>query len=265
MVNHKIYRGDSLEILNNVEDESIDLIFSDPPFNENYIYRNSTFIDYRDDYYFFLSDVFKECKRILKRKGSIYIKHSSRQISELIPLMNKYFKFRNLIVWISNSLAHPKQNYDSYFEPIYFYTSTDDFTFHKREEYRKKPPNYWSGEGKEFIGLLCNCWYDIKKVQAGCLSKVEGGKVKNLKMFSCSMPIRLPERAIKISSNENDVVLDMFVGSGTTLIAAERNNRNSIGIDIEKNNCVLSYRNLLKEVNQSKFNRKKSKIECIGF
>ncbi len=98
-------------------------------------------------------------------------------------------------------------------------------------ELRKQPPNYWSGEGKAFVGLLTNCFYDIKKV-AGCLSNVEGGTESNKKPHPCSMPIRLAERIIKVSSNEEATILDPFMGSGTTGVACVQLNRNFIGYEI---------------------------------
>ncbi len=148
----------------------------------------------------------------------------------------------NLIIWIANSQSHPKNNYDSYYEPIFFYTKTDDFTFNKRAELRDQPPNYWSGKGKKFIGLLSNTWYDIKRIPGGCLRKTEVKKINKLKIHPCAMSIRLAERAIKVSSNEGDMVIDPFVGSGTTCIAAYKLNRNSIGIEQDQN-----YINVIKD------------------
>ena len=234
---NRIICDDCLNVLREIPDESIDLVFTDPPYNEKYHYRDSSYFDYREDYYDFLRDILIECKRILKSNGSLYLKHSSRQINKLIPLLNENFKFRNLIIWISNSLAHPKTNYDSYYEPLYYYTKSDDYTFNKKAELRDKPPNYWSGEGKKFVGLLCNCWYDIKKIQAGCLRKVEGGTKNKKKLHPCSMPERLVERAIKVSSNENDIVLDPFLGSGTPAIISKTLNRRFIGIESDREYC----------------------------
>ena len=174
-----------------------------------------------------------EIKRVLKYGSSIYLKHSSRQICNVLPLMNKHFIYKNLIIWISNSQAHPKENYDSYYEVIYLYSKGKTETFNKRAEFRAKPPNYWSGEGKEFIGLLTNCWYDIKKVLAGCLKKTEGGSKNNLKLHPCSMPEALARRAIKVSSREGDIVLDPFMGSGTTAVACKMLNRKFIGFEID--------------------------------
>jgi len=238
---NKIICGDCLKVMKGIPDKSVDLVLTDPPYNENYKYRNSSYTDFRKDYYEFLKNIFIETKRTLKDSGSFYLKHSSRQINTLIPLLENHFVFRNLIVWISNSQAHPKMNYDSYYEPIYYYTKTDDYIFNKRAELRDKPKDYWSGEGKEFVGLLVNCFYDIKKIQAGCL-KPEGGKIGNLKLHPCSMPIKLAKRIIKVSSNKNDIILDPFLGSGTTAVACKELGRNYIGIEISPEYCEIARR-----------------------
>lgn len=251
---NKIICGDALEVLRQIPDNSVDLVLTDPPYNENYKYRGSNFKDKREDYYEFLEIIFTEIKRVLKNNGSFYLKHSSRQINKTIPLLNKYFIFRNLIVWISNSQAHPKMNYDSYYEPIYFYTKSNEYIFNKRAELREKPPNYWSGEGKGFIGLLVNCFYDIKKIQAGCLRNVEGGKIGNEKLHSCSMPIKLAERIMKVSSNENDLILDPFIGSGTTAVACKKLGRNYIGIELNPEYIKIAETRIKKECPNDLFN-----------
>ena len=62
-----------------------------------------------------------------------------------------------------------------------------------------------------------------------------------------------------------NTALDIFLGSGTTSVAAERLGRNSIGIEISKEYCEIAYKRLLKEVKQNKLNRESSVIEKIGF
>lgn len=213
-----------------IPNESIDLIFTDPPYNEGYDYRNSHFIDYRTDYYDFIEAVLKECKRILKTTGSIYLKHSPRQIGKIIPILNKYFIFRNLIIWTSQSQAHPNNNYDCSYEPIYFYTKSDNYIFHKRIEMRSKPYKYWSGKKIAFVGLMNNIW-DIKKENTGCIRNEN--EIEKTKDFPCSMPIGLPYRAIIFSSNKGDIVLDPFMGSGTTAIACIKSKRHYVGFEVE--------------------------------
>jgi len=241
-----IYREDCVKGMKKLPDESIDLVFTDPPYNENYKYRNSHFTDYRSDYYEFIDQVLKECKRILKPTGSIYLKHSPRQIGKIIPILNKYFIFRNLIIWTSQSQSHPKNNYDSSYEPLYFYSKTDNYIFHKRAQMRSKPHKYWSGKKIVFVGLMNNIW-NIKKENVGCIrGKHRENKFKD---FPCSMPVGLPYRAIIFSSNEGDIILDPFMGSGTTAIACIKSKRHYIGYEIDESYYNLARNKIDKEKN----------------
>lgn len=252
---NSIYNCDCLEAMKYIKTGSIDLVLTDPPYNENYRYRGSEYKDNREDYLCFLERVLIEIKRILKDTGSFYLKHSSRQIHSILPILTKYFIFKNLIVWPSNSQAHPNKNYDSYYEPIYFMVKTEDYVFNKRAEFRDKPPNYWSGEGKEFIGLLTNCWYDIKKIQAGCLSSPDSEKITNsgnIKQHPCSMPIKLGKRAINISSNPNDLILDPFLGSGTTAVACVETGRRFLGVEISQEYVDIANKRVSIAQNQGK-------------
>ena len=238
---HRLMCGDAstkvdVELLMN--GKMANMIFTDPPYNEGYDYRNSDFSDKLDSYWDNLSMAFSLMNQFLSEDASIYVKHSSRQIPFMIHFLERFYFIRNMIVWISNSQAHPEKNYDSYYEPLYFCTRAAHYTFNKRAEMREKPPNYWSGEGKEFIGLLVNVWYDIKKDQAGCLTP-EIPTINHKKTHPCSMPIRLPERAIKVSSNEGDIIIDFFGGSGSTLIACEKNKRVCYMMEIEPRYCQI--------------------------
>jgi len=240
-----IINADCREVL--PELPKVDLVLTDPPYNENYDYRGSGFKDSSVDYYGDIEFIVSEGERLLNDSGSFYLKHSSRQIDKIIPIISRHLTYRTLIIWISNSQAHPKENYDSYYEPIYFYTKTDSYTFNKRAEYRQKPKDYWSGEGKEFVGLLVNCWYDIPKVQAGCL-RPEGLIDGNLKLHPCSMPLTLAQRAINVSTNPGAIILDPYLGSGTTAFAAKKLNRHCIGIEIEEKYCEIAAKRCSQEV-----------------
>ena len=237
---------DCLEGMKLIDDESIDLVVTDPPYNERYPY--DIYIDYRNDYYEFIENCIIEIKRVLKKHGSLYMKHSSKSIDKILPILNKHLHFNGLIIWINSSQSQPKKTFLSYYEPIYFYyKDKDDVIFNRRAELRKKPPNYWSGKGAKFVGLMQNVWYDIKSQQGGCVkgqNKEEIDPKTKHKIHSNSMPVELPRRCILFSSMRGAVVLDPFMGSGSTAVAALLTGRNFIGFEISKNYIDFANRRL---------------------
>lgn len=232
METNKIYQGDCLELMKQIEDNSIDLVVTDPPYNENYNYDG--YKDFREDYYTFLEEVIIELKRVLKEGGSIYLKHSSKQIDKVFPLLLKHFNFVNLICWLNQSQGHPNLNYESSFEPIYFFSKGDVRVFNKLAEQRPKPKGWWATSYKDYVGLIGNVWFDIKARKGGCVNKMseERSKDNNFKLHPCSMPIELARRCINFSSKEGDIVLDCFIGSGTTAVACKQTNRRFIGMEL---------------------------------
>lgn len=228
-----IYCEDCLSGLKRLPDACIDLIVTDPPFDKNYPYR--MYKDKRDDYWSWLAKIFLEIRRVLKPNSSIYVKQDVDNIFNMMAILNLIADYRNIIIWKKQSQAHPKNNYDKFAEIILFYTVGKPI-FNTWAEKRPKPPNYWSGKGKPFKGKMWNYWDDIKPVHVGCVKSKEAiieGKI-NQKVHRCQMPIALAERCIKFSSNEGDVVLDPFIGSGTTAVAAKRTKRHFIGFEIDE-------------------------------
>ena len=97
--------------------------------------------------------------------------------------------------------------------------------------------------------------YDISRTAA----------LKDSKEHPTQKSLLLFEKCILNNSQKNNFVLDSFLGSGTTMVAAERLGRNSIGIEISKEYCELSYKRLLSEISQGRFDKEPSIIERIGF
>ena len=236
---NKIICGDCLEVMKGIPDKSVDLLVTDPPYNKNYPYKD--YDDNRIDYWGWLQNIFIEISRILKDNSSIYVKQDLDNLYNMMTILNSIADYRNIINWKNQSQGHPKNNYDKFAEVILFYTLGSP-VFNTYAERRKKPNNYWSGCGKVFKGKMSNYWDDIKPVFLGCSHKREAEiDIKtNKKLHSCQMPISLAGRCIKFSSNKGDIVLDPFIGSGTTAIACEELKRKYIGIDINSEYCELS-------------------------
>ncbi len=236
---NKIICGDCLEILKSIPDKSVDLVVTDPPYNKNYPYKN--YNDNRIDYWDWLQNIFMEISRILKLNSSIYVKQDLDNLYNMMTILNNIASYKNIINWKNQSQGHPKNNYDKFAEVILFYTIGSP-VFNTYAEKRIKPDNYWSGSGKIFKGKMSNYWDDIKPINSGCVKNNEAElDIKtNKKLHSCQMPIALAKRCINFSSNKNDIVLDPFLGSGTTAVAAKSFGRRYIGIEISPEYCEIA-------------------------
>ena len=236
---NKIICGDNREIMFNMPDNSVDLIFTDPPYNKNYPYKD--YNDNRIDYWDWLQNIFIEINRVLKPNSSIYVKQDLDNIYNMMTILNKIADYKNVINWKNQSQGHPPSNYDKFAEIILFYTKGKPI-FNTYAEKRIKPENYWSGCGKIFKGKMSNYWDDIKPVFSGCVHNKEAEiDIKtNKKYHSCQMPTGIAKRAILFSSNKGDIILDPFVGSGTTAVACIELKRKYIGIDNNKEYCEIA-------------------------
>lgn len=184
-----------------------------------------------------------EMHRVLKGTGSIYL-HVDPTASHYLKLvMDQIFgggNFRNEILWCYSGPARATRYYAKKHDAILFYTKSDDYTFNvQRTPYdpvtiaRRRHAETSKG-GIKFQGMseealdagkaLSNWWTDIPS----------GGQIsrKELLGYPTQKPLALLERIIQASSNEGDVVLDPYMGSGTTIEAAARHGRKWIGIDV---------------------------------
>lgn len=220
----KIINGNSLELLKEISSESIDLIIADPPYNLGKDYGNNSDNLEFDEYLDFSRQWLMEAKRILKNDGTIYIFMGVRFISYLYQILEKdlglYFK--SWITWHYTQGIGKTKGFSPRHDDILMFSKNDKAKFNlddiriPQKYYRQKnnmrganPGDVW-----EFSHIhYCN---------------------KNRKNHPTQKPEGIIERMILASSNENDLVLDPFAGSGTTLRVAQNLNRNAIGIELNE-------------------------------
>jgi site-specific DNA-methyltransferase (adenine-specific) len=253
----KIICGDALEILKKMPANSVDLVFADPPFNVGKAYK-----DKRDDYRLWCRRWIGLCFRLLKPTGSFYLMTLSKHLEWKMPLMAIHGKFINLITWRNVSASHGKRSFWLEYQPIMLYGKTDEYIFNTYaqvdmdpvERYRKFNRKRWGGYSTEYKGQLKDRWDNIPFVYAGSIKHKEAvlEKGTNKKAHPCQMPVTLAERAILFSTNEGDRVLDPFVGSGSTAIAAIRTDRHYTGIDLEQKFVDLTNERIREERSQLK-------------
>jgi DNA modification methylase len=223
MTYHKIICGDCLKELKRIQDKSIDMIFTDPPFGIN---KKGIINDSNLDQYF---KSLPDCYRILKN-NKYFITFASIKNLPLF-FMNNPFSYKwQYIFYINNTMHRGILGFNKY-SPILIFE-----------------------KGKAVHVSMCDV-LEIAGSSKRCAKRVHPTQKE----------ITVCIKIIKNLSNEGDLILDPFVGSGTTQIACEQLKRNSIGIEISKEYCNVAFQRLKREVDQLKFRREKSIIEKIGF
>lgn len=246
--------GDSSEVLESFPDESIDLIFTDPPYNAKLQYGKT----YKDnlswpEYYKQAQKWFAQYRRILSKTGSIYLMNYPEINARLLPYLEDELGL-HLQRWITwhypTNIGHSSKNFTRSQRSILFLTKTKNYTFN-REKILQPYKNENVGKIKERIkqGAKGRGAYDlltfIDLLEMKCvehnLNPLDVHDVNLLKNVSkdrlngrhpCQLPHELVKRFIEVSTNKGDVVLDPFAGTYSTSLVAHDIGRNSIGIEI---------------------------------
>ena len=182
-----------------------------------------------------------ELVRILKLTGSIYL-HCDPTISHYLKIVMDSIlgkkNFKNEIIWEYRTGGSSKTRFAQKHDVILFYTRSQDYKFNQQKEksYTKsvdrKPGIVNYGQSNtEFLQDEVGVFNYVNMRDVWNISYIHS-RAKERIGYPTQKPLALLERIIQASSNEGDVVLDPFAGSGTTLIAAERLGRKWVGIDI---------------------------------
>ena len=235
---NKIVKGDCIEVLKKLPDNSIDLIFADPPYNlqlQGELWRpNQTKVDAVNDewdkftnfeeYDNFCKEWIKECRRVLKPNGTIWIIGSYHNIFRIGKIM------QDVGLWILNDILWIKTNPMPNFKGTRFNNAHETLIWASKNKDSRYTFNYKSMKAFNEDLQLRSDWY-IPICNGGeRLKGNEGNKV-----HSTQKPEALLYRIIISTSNPNDIVLDPFMGSGTTGTIAKKLGRKFIGIEKEDN------------------------------
>ena len=224
---NKIYLGDCIKIMNGLQEESVDLVFADPPFNIGLKYDVYEDNKSYEEYYKWSEEWISSCYRILKKTGSIYIAIGDEFAAELnIILKRKGLNFRNWIVWYYTFGQNQRKKFNrSHTHILYFTKSENNFYF---DDNQIRIPSarqlLYNDKRANPIGKIPDDVWEFSRV-CGTFNERIGN-------HPCQMPEKLLERIIKASSKENDIVLDPFGGTGTTAAVAKKLKRNFITMDI---------------------------------
>lgn len=234
-----IVEGDCLRIVPELDRESVDLIYIDPPFNTGKqrtgTLRNtgkdvvlaSYFDEYGDSYIEWMQAVCIELHHVLKPTGSFFLHADSKESHYLKVMCDEVFgreSFRNEIIWHYDYGGRSKRYWPAKHDTIFWYSKDEkDWTF-DYDSIDRVPylaPGLVGPEKAARGKVPTDVWWQTIVPTA---SKARTG-------YPTQKPVEIIERIVKIHSNPGELVLDCFAGSGTTGEAAYRHNRNFCLID----------------------------------
>lgn len=234
----EIYNSDCFEKLKDIKSESVDCIINDPPYflsNSGITCKSGKMVSVNkgewdksngyDEIYDFNYKWIIESYRILKNGGTLWVSgtyHNIYIIGSIIQSLND-FKILNNITWVKKS---PPPNLSCRF----FTHSTETLLWVRKGTKSKHTFNYSEMKIQNDNKQMKDVWL------IGRTKKDE----QKFGKHPTQKPLELFDRIILSSTNENDIVLDMFMGSGSSMVSCKKNNRRGIGIEIDKNFFNLS-------------------------
>ena len=268
-----ISNADTLEFLRTIPDKTVNLIVTSPPYNIGKPYEKKKRFE---EYLEFQKEVISECIRILKDNGSICWQVGNYiEKGEVYPLdifFYQIFKFdfnmklRNRIIWYYGHGLHAKKRFSGRYETILWFSKSDDYIFNLDDvRVPSKYPGKRHYQGKKRGQPSCNpkgknpsdvweilindfetCFWNIPNVKANHPEKT---------IHPCQFPIELVERLVLALTNENDIILDPFMGVGSSVLAALLHNRKAIGIDKEKEYVDIAIKRI-KDLEKNKLKKR---------
>lgn len=245
METNYVKKIDCLKGMNELEENSIDIIITSPPYNIGINYNSHNDNIPFEEYLNWMQAFGKECKRILKENGSLFFNIGDKSSDELKAfevakrVNNENLKLQNTIHWIKH-ISIPEKNISvGHFKPVNssrFLNNCHEYIFHFTK-------NKDVALDKLSIGVPymdktnISRWKSVKKDirDRGNTWHIPYETVQSKKEHPASFPKRLPEMCIKLHGfNKNTIVFDPFLGSGTTCVVAKELGCQYIGFDIDE-------------------------------
>ena len=228
----EIILGDCIDVLKEIDSESVDLVVTDPPYNLSKDYGNNGDNLNHGEYMGFSRKWLAEIKRVLKPSGTIYLFMGVRYISYIFMILEQELNlhFNSWITWTYTQGIGKTKGFSPRHDDILMFTKGENFKYNL--DSIRVPQKYYRSINNMRGANPGNVWEfsHIHYCQA------------NRQNHPTQKPEALFERMILASSDENDIVLDPFCGSGTSLRVCQQTNRRGIGIEINDD-----YVNMTKE------------------
>lgn len=231
----KLINDCCLNAFKSIDNNSIDCIITDLPYYKVVKDDFDNQWDNFDSYLNFINKCIIECNRVLKKDGSIFLFTSRQANRHICYLLDKYFIEQRIIIWVRKRAFNNTRGraLSSSYEPIAYYSKSNKPTFNNiKLKIDTNRSEYINGILKDGI-TMSDVWSDIHALPHNSKEKLNHPTQK---------PLKLMDRIITQFTNENDLILDFCMGTGTTGISALNHNRKFIGIEKDVN-----YFNICKE------------------
>jgi len=211
-----LIQGDCLKVLPKLESESVDLAIIDPPY---FLLKGRDWdsFDSLESFLKFTEEWLNQVFRVLKIDRQAYVFWSQRYLSKFYELKSN-FKIERLLIWYYKNYTksgYIVKNFIWDYDPIFFLSKGKIEVFNLKHS------------------------EDCGQSSVLTFTKPQRNFKTDLKMHPTQKPIKLIERLVKASSNIGDVILDPFLGSGTTMEACQNLGRSCIGIEINPEYCEI--------------------------
>jgi len=251
-VRDKLFCQDVFTALSFLPDQSVDLMFADPPYNLTKSFNDRKFKQTSiDEYSQWLDSWLSQTLRILKPTASVYICGDWRSSAAIQRVGEKYFIAQNRITWEREKGRGAKSNWKNCSEDIWFFTVSDDYHFNVDAVMLKRqviaPYTNSNGEPKDWtetengrfrVTHPSNLWTDLTVPYWSMPENTDHPTQK---------PEKLLAKIVLASSREGDLVFDPFNGSGTTTVVAKKLGRHYLGIEIDETYCCVAQKRLASE------------------
>lgn len=242
--------GSYLDVVDKLPQNSVDLLILDPPYNLNKTFGSYQFAKLpTKDYTHWLAGIIHRCLNVLKSSATVYVCGDWLTSISIFEAASLHLHVRNRITWEREKGRGALSNWKNASEDIWFCTVSNNYTFNvdnvkiRRQvnaPYTDKSgtPKDWkkTSKGNFRDTFPSNLWTDITIPFWSMPENTEHPTQKSEKLIA---------KLVLASSNENDLVLDPFLGSGTTSVVAKKLGRNFIGIEQDEDYAIVAEKRLL--------------------
>lgn len=228
---NQIYLGDVINLLKQLPDNSVDMIFGDPDYNVGIKYGDKTYTKNFEEYINWYIKLTKESMRVLRQDGNLFMMNYPKQNAHLrVKYLDNFFQNISEYVWVYNTnVGHTPKRFTTAHRSILHVRKNTNNKFYK--DAVAQP--YKNPTDRRILQNLANgsrgrmpyswLYFDLVKNVS-----------KEKTYHACQIPQRLTELLIKAATKENDIVLVLFGGSGSEIEVCKKNNRNFISAEIDK-------------------------------